>query len=236
MNLIVYQMMQFQVMHVSDGYRTVEVFTGSTVAQTYLTVSGNRNSLPHGSVVSVLGQILHNFREKLLTVLAGEGLSGPGLTVCGSLLTLFLPLCTLCIVERKIYIIVGKIQRIHNVFLVCAIEDRGCHIEAQCLGSQGKVDLQDLSDIHTGRHAQRIQHDVQRTSVGQIRHIFYRKHAGNDTLVTMTTCHLIAYGDFSLLCDINADCLIYSGCQLIAVLTGKYLGIHYNTIFAMRYL
>ena len=98
------------------------------------------------------------------------------------------------------------------------------------------MDLQDLSDIHTGRHAQRVQHDVQRTSVGQIRHIFYRKHAGNDTLVTMTACHLITNRDFSLLCNVNADCLVYSGCQLIAVLTGKYLGIHYNTIFAMRYL
>ena len=39
----------------------------------------------------------------------------------------------------------------------------------------------------------------------------------------MTTSHLITNGDLSLLCDINADCLIYSGCQLIAVLLGKYL-------------
>ena len=236
MDLIIYQMMQFQVMHVSDRYRAIKVFTGSTVTKTYLTVSGNGNTLPYSSVISVLRQILHNLRKKLFTMLAGKGLSCPGLTVCGSFLSLFFPLCTFCIVERKVYIIVGKIQRIHNIFLVRTIEDRCCHIESQSLGSQGKMDLQDLSDIHTGRHAQRVQDDVQRTFVGQIRHIFYRKHAGNDTLVTMTTCHLIAYGDFSLLCDINADCLIYSGCQLIAVLTGKYLGIHYNTIFAMRYL
>ena len=52
----------------------------------------------------------------------------------------------------------------------------------------------------------------------------------------MTACHLITNRDFSLLRNVNADCLVYSGCQLIAVLTGKYLGIHYDTIFTMRYL
>ena len=52
----------------------------------------------------------------------------------------------------------------------------------------------------------------------------------------MTACHLITNGNLSLLCNVNADCLIYSGCQFITVLTGKYLCIYYNTIFTMRYL
>ena len=72
------------------------------------------------------------------------------------------------------------------------------------------MDLKHLSDVHTGRHTKRVQNDIQRTSVRQIRHIFYRKHTGNDTLVTMTSGHLVTDRDLSLLCNVNADCLIYS--------------------------
>ena len=97
------------------------------------------------------------------------------------------------------------------------------------------MDLQHLSDIHTGRYAQRVQNDVERTSVRQKRHILYRKHAGNNTLVTMAACHLIAYGDLTLLSDIDADSLVHTGSQLIAVLSGKYLGIHNDAVSAVRH-
>ena len=72
------------------------------------------------------------------------------------------------------------------------------------------MDLKHLSDVHTGRHAQRVQHNVQRTSVWQERHIFHRKHAGNDTLVSVTSGHLVTHGDLSLLSDVDADCLVYA--------------------------
>ena len=52
----------------------------------------------------------------------------------------------------------------------------------------------------------------------------------------MTSCHFIADRDFSLLCNINTYRLIHSRSQLIAVLTGKYLGVYDNTILAVRYL
>ena len=97
------------------------------------------------------------------------------------------------------------------------------------------MDLQDLSDIHSGRYTQRIQHDIKGTSVRKEWHILNWKYTGNDTLVTMTTSHLITNGDLSLLCNINTYCLIYSRAQLIAVLSCKYLGIYDNTIFTVRY-
>ena len=39
MDLIIYQVMQLQVMHMSDRYRTVEVLSGTSVTQTNLSVS-----------------------------------------------------------------------------------------------------------------------------------------------------------------------------------------------------
>ena len=98
------------------------------------------------------------------------------------------------------------------------------------------MNLQHLSDIHTGRHTQGIQHNVQRTAVGQEGHIFHRQYAGNNTLISVTSSHLISYRDLTLLSNVNADSLIHTGRKLIAVLSCKYLGIHNDTIFAVRHL
>ena len=97
------------------------------------------------------------------------------------------------------------------------------------------MNLQHLPDIHTGRHAQRVQHNIQRPAVRKKRHILYRKHTGNHTLVSMTSCHLITHRNFSLLGNINADCLVYAGRQLIPVFSGKHTGIYYDTIFTVRH-
>ena len=97
------------------------------------------------------------------------------------------------------------------------------------------MNLQDLSDIHTGRYAQWVQHDVERTAIRKERHILNRKYTGNDTLVTMTTSHLIADGNLSLLCNVDTNGLIYTRSQLVAVLSCKYLRINDDTVCTMRY-
>src|SRR5699024_7954240 len=86
------------------------------------------------------------------------------------------------------------------------------------------------------RHAQRVQHDIQRTSVRKERHILNRKHAGNDTLVTVTSGHLISDGDLSLLCNVNSYRLVHTRRQLVAVLPCEYFGINYDTVLAVRHL
>ncbi len=50
MDLIIYQMMQFQVVHVSDCNRAVEVFAGTSISQADFTVASDRNALPEFSV------------------------------------------------------------------------------------------------------------------------------------------------------------------------------------------
>ena len=97
------------------------------------------------------------------------------------------------------------------------------------------MDLQDLTDVHTRRHTQRIQYDIQRTAIWQERHIFNRKDTGNHTLVTMTTGHLITHRDLSLLCNVNSYGLIYTRCQLVTIFSCEYFCIYNNTIFTMRY-
>ena len=78
-----------------------------------------------------------------------------------------------------------------------------------------------------------FRHDVQRTSIGQIRHILLRHDAGYDTLVTMTTRHLIAHLQLTLLSDVAAYHHVDAGCQFIAVFPGEYLDIHDDAVLTM---
>ena len=52
----------------------------------------------------------------------------------------------------------------------------------------------------------------------------------------MTTCHLIAYADFSLECKVNSYNLVYTGLEFVsAVCTGKHLNINNSTAFTVRH-
>ena len=66
------------------------------------------------------------------------------------------------------------------------------------------MNFKHLTDVHSGRNAQGVQHDLQRRTVGQERHILLGQYAGNNTLVAVTACHLVADGDLSLLRDVDA--------------------------------
>ena len=109
-NLVVDQVMQLQIVHVSDGRGPVKGLTGTAVAQLNLAVPGDGNSLPQGSVVAVLREIIHGLLIQDLLVLALEVL--PGL----------------------IDIVVGHFQRISDLALARAVEDRRLNIEAEGLG------------------------------------------------------------------------------------------------------
>ena len=97
------------------------------------------------------------------------------------------------------------------------------------------MDLQNLSDVHSGRYTQWIQYDIQRSSVWQEWHIFDWQDTGNNTLVTMSAGHFITYRDFSLLCDINTNALIYSRRKFVSIFSCEDLCIHNNTVCTVWY-
>ena len=80
---------------------------------------------------------------------------------------------------------------------------------------------------------QGVQHDVQRGAVGQVGHVLLRQDAGNDTLVAVTACHLIANADLALLGDVAAHDLAHAGLQLVAVLRGEHLDVHDDAVGAV---
>ena len=78
--------------------------------------------------------------------------------------------------------------------------------------------FKDLPDVHTGRHAKRVQNDVNRSSVFGIRHILQREHAGNRTFVTVASGNLIAGLNFTLGRNEDLNHLQNARQQIIAAL------------------
>jgi len=90
-----------------------------------------------------------------------------------------------------------------------------CH--AQRLRGPPEVRFQNLADVHTGWHAQRIQHDLDGRPVGEIRHVLLRQDAGDDTLVPVPASHLIAHRKLALHRDVNLNQLDHAGRKLVAL-------------------
>src|SRR5699024_3805753 len=85
-----------------------------------------------------------------------------------------------------------QLQTLFDVVFVCTVKDR-CHdLPVKLCGCTSQMDLQHLTDVHTRRYALRVEHDVQRTTVCQKRHILLRQDSGNNTLVSVASRHLIA--------------------------------------------
>ena len=83
------------------------------------------------------------------------------------------------------------------------VEDRGAELDTELLSGPTEDSLEDLTDIHTGRHTHRVEDDIYRRTIREERHVLYADDLGNDTLVTVTTGHLITYADLTTLCDID---------------------------------
>src|SRR6266568_4125492 len=81
-----------------------------------------------------------------------------------------------------------------------------------------QVRFQNLNDVHTRRHAERVQNDFHRRSVFEVRHILFRQNARDDTLVTVASGHLVTDGKLALHRDIDLDQLDDARRQFVALL------------------
>ena len=78
--------------------------------------------------------------------------------------------------------------------------------------------LKNLTDIHAARHAERIEHDVDRLAIVQIGHVFHRHDTADDTFVAVTAGHLVAGLKLALHGHENLDHLHHAGRQFVATL------------------
>ena len=77
--------------------------------------------------------------------------------------------------------------------------------------------LEDLTNVHARRHTEWVKHDIYRLALLVIRHVFYRHNYRDNTLVTMTTGHLVARLNATLDSEVNFNDLQYTRSQIITL-------------------
>ena len=106
--------------------------------------------------------------------------------------------------------------------------------QPSALAAHAEVHFQHLADVHTGRNAQRVQHDVQRGAVGQEGHILLAAgcgrqrpccRGGRPSCRPRRSC---ASGRCS-----SARTSLTPGLQLVAVLAGEDLDVHNDAVLAV---
>ena len=88
---------------------------------------------------------------------------------------------------------------------------------AERLRRPAEVDLEDLADVHTARHAERVEHDVDRRAVLEVRHVLFGEEPRDDALVAVTAGHLVADRELALDREVDLDQLDDARRQLVAL-------------------
>src|SRR5713226_8679555 len=210
-DLLVHQVVQLE--HVHDAHRDVlvERLAGAPVEEDHLARPGQ---------VGVL-----ELREDLRLARAvedrrGEVHSAHQLLRQLEQLLVRQPVEQLLHLLRVVDLLEVLADRVRRPLLV----DHRLDLLAQAARGPAEVRLEDLPDVHAGRHAQRVQHDVHRPPGLQIRHVLLAHDARDDALVAVPAGHLVAHRQLALDGHVDLDHLDDARGQLVALLeTGDLL-------------
>src|SRR5262245_128284 len=96
------------------------------------------------------------------------------------------------------------LERLRLMALTIGLE-RLADLAAQAAAGPTEMGLENLAHIHAARHAKRIEHDVDRGPVLEVRHVFDRHDLADHALVAVTAGHLVAGLDLALHRDEDLD-------------------------------
>src|SRR5664280_912797 len=94
-------------------------------------------------------------------------------------------------------------------------------LDAALVERPAEVRLQDLADVHSTRHAQRVENDIDGRAIRQERHVLDRQDLGDDALVAVAAGHLVADADLALLGHRDPDHAVDARHELVAFLAAK---------------
>src|SRR5216684_3685020 len=204
MHLVVHQVVELQHVHETYGHLPVEGVAGTAVVQAHLASARQTRRLKHLLDLVLGGTVEHGGRKRH---------SLPQVPCQGD------------------HIVVGEYAQVLGLaaLVVDAAEElaqlRGlgarlqhlADFQSQALGCPTQMGFENLPDVHARRHAQRIEHDVDRRAVGHARHVLDRHDLGDDALVSVAAGHLVARLQAPLHCDVDLHHLLHAGRKLVAL-------------------
>src|SRR5690606_20487413 len=215
-HLVVDQVMQLEVMHVTDSDRTFELVAGAAVVQPGLSAIGcelellgffvgvgqleNLADLLFGCTVKHWGsnrhavlQIASHFNQLVI---------GQVFEVSGS--------------AAGVVYLLQVFAQLLDLYATFILKHFG-NTMTKTLGCPAQVNFEYLSDVHPRRNAQRVKNNVDRGTVGHVRHVLDRGNTRNNTLVTVTTGHFVTWLQATLDGQIDLDHLEHAGGQFVAL-------------------
>ena len=102
--------------------------------------------------------------------------------------------------------------------------------------SPTEVRFKDLTDVHSAWYAERVEDHVNRCAVLKERHVLLVDDLRDHTLVAVAAGELVAFGDFALLGDEDADQVVDAGLKLVLVLTREGLNVDDDAALTVRHL
>ena len=110
-----------------------------------------------------------------------------------------------------------------EVVELSTIKDRRGELHTEFAACCTENGLEHLTDVHTRRHTQRVEYDINGRTILEEGHILLADNLGNNTLVTVTTSHLITDTNLTLLGYVNLGHLDDAAGQFVANSNGKLL-------------
>ena len=114
-----------------------------------------------------------------------------------------------------------------------AVEYGGGYLPAELFTYERKVYFEYLTYVHTRGNAEGVKNDLQRSAVRKEGHIRLGQNSRNNALVAVTTRHLVADGNFSLLRDVNSVKFAYAGRKFVLICARELFNVYYYTAFAV---
>ena len=182
------EVMQLQVVHVADRHRTFERFTRTAVVEAGLRL--RRRELEALGFGVREGEVEHHadllFRR---TVKDRRRKGHAALEVVGEDEDFFVRQAVeVFVLARAVVNLIEEVTDLTDLFGTKHLFDT----PADALGGPAEVNFEHLTDVHTRRHAQRVQDDVGGTTVGHVRHVFDRADLRDHALVAVAAGHLVA--------------------------------------------
>ncbi len=203
-HLVVDQVVQLQHVHVADRDFALEALARATVVQDGLTAERQVRECKHVLDLFLVRTVEHRRRHRhAVTQVAGERndlivreRGDVGLLAAG--------------------LVVDLIEETANRRRASRLIEHAPDLETDALRCPAEMRFQDLADVHTRRHTERIEHDVDRRTVLGVRHVFDWNDRRHDALVSMASRHLVARLNAALHGQVHLDHLQDARRQIVA--------------------